>query len=92
MALSIHDLGQAREAAAGVLDDLGLEAYVFDVEPGETAFRVHVEYRTTAGWQTRDMQVAPRQLADAAGDARSRARLAEQWGDWLDLPVPGGAA
>ncbi|NIR98854.1 MAG: hypothetical protein GWO39_09375 [Gammaproteobacteria bacterium] len=83
MALSMSELAGARELAASLLEDLGLEAYLFEVEPRDEHWELVVECAVAQGWETVRLVVDRRALNDARDDPDHRRRLLQEWGTRL---------
>lgn len=83
MDFSEDDLRRAREAAEGLLEEMALAAYLYEVEPGQGDWWVRVECAVSEGWQTVELPVAPDRLLAASGDARVRSELLAEWGGEL---------
>jgi hypothetical protein len=83
MAVSGEELRRAQEAAEDLLEEMGLAAYLYEVEPGEDAWLVRVECAVSEGWQAAELPVAKDQLLAAPGDARVREGILEDWGGEL---------
>jgi len=83
MTWSAAELEQAREAVTVLLDELGLEAYLFAVEPREANWEVKVECAVQEGWETVTLPVELRALLASRVDREARARLAQTWGTRL---------
>ena len=79
MSISTQELAQARELVGQLLEALGLDAYLFEVEPGESRWDVRVECAVQGGWTTCELQVEKRQLLDGVGDAAVRQALLDDW-------------
>lgn len=79
MPLSITELYRARETAAGLLDDLGLEAYLFEVEPGTTEWEIRVECATEEGWEMLRFGVPFVDLVRSGDSDHQRHRLLDDW-------------
>jgi hypothetical protein len=79
MAWSAAELEQAREAVSALLDELGLEAYLFAVEPRDGNWEVKVECAVQEGWETVTLPVDIRLLLASPVDREARARLAQAW-------------
>jgi hypothetical protein len=92
MHLSARRLHDAREITAGLLEQLGLDAYLFEVEPRDGPWEVRIECARPDGWQTVLLAVEIERLLDCARDGAERARLLRDWGERLDgcrrLPAP----
>jgi hypothetical protein len=73
------NLLQAREAVAGILAALELEAYFFAVEPRGDSCEVRVEYPVTDGWKSSTVRVDDALLLASRTDAEARQRLVASW-------------
>lgn len=80
MAFSGSELAGARKAASTVLDELGLDAYLFSVEPREGNWELTLECAVEQGWQTLTLSVDIHELLASHTDAGVRSRLTESWG------------
>lgn len=78
MALSMLDLAQAREAMAGLLDEIGLEAYLFDIQPKDAQWELKVECALDSreGWERIVLAVPGDILLASRHDPAARERLA----------------
>lgn len=83
MALPTAGLARAREAASALLDALGLEAYLFAIEPREDAWELKVECAIDEGWQTTTLPVDIDLLLASRTDPDAWVRLAQSWGTRL---------
>ena len=84
MAVSGDELRRAREAAEDLLEEMGLAAYLYEVEPAPDHWLVRVECAVTdGGWQSAELPVAKDQLLAAGRNARIRESLLEDWGGEL---------
>jgi len=92
MHLSTRQLIEAKELAAGLLEELGLEAYVFGVEPRDGRFEVHVERALADGWQTVTLWIDPDDLARLRTDERVRTVLLQNWRERLAASQQPGSA
>jgi hypothetical protein len=68
-----------RAAIQSILDELGLQAFVFTYEARDSGSAVHVECATDGVWQTITLAVDPLDLLASAHDAAVRARVRESW-------------
>lgn len=73
------DLAPARAAVGTLLENLGLSAHLYAVEPREGRWAVIVECATESGWQRTELQAGPELLAAICGDAEARVALLAQW-------------
>lgn len=84
MTLSTVELAQARTAVAALLEQLGLTAYLFEVEPRDGAWEVRVECATAAKeWQSVVFPVDREQLGASIADETLRRKLLAQWAKHL---------
>lgn len=74
-----HDLINAREATAALLEQLDLKTYLFEVEADEDAWIVRVEWDRDGEWQTAAMPVQWDQLLTSRSDKATRQNLLKQW-------------
>lgn len=79
MEISTRALAEAKEAAASILQQLGIEAYLFGVEPRAGPWEVRVECACAGGWETTTLSVARQRLLASREDGRERALLLEEW-------------
>ena len=79
MALTTKNLIEARQAASLILEQLGIEAYLFEIEPKEETWELRVECATTDGWQSLILPVEEKLLLTSQQDAVARNQLREQW-------------
>jgi hypothetical protein len=79
MDISTEDLIQAKEAAAALLEDLGLTAYVFEVEPRAPLWEVRVDCAFGEGWQTVILAVDKDRLLASRRNALARTQLLADW-------------
>lgn len=90
MNISTRRLIEAREVTSGLLEQLGLEAYLFEVEPREGPWEVRVECAHNGQWQSATLTVDVVQLLSSRGNGALRARMLEDWGVRLAAcrPIP----
>ena len=84
MPLSIEELASARDAAAALLDDIRLEAHLFEIEPHEGEWELVVECAIATGWTTIRLPVDKDQLLISRDDARVHAALLHDWREKLE--------
>lgn len=92
MNISTRELVDAKEATADLLDELGLEAYVFEVEPRAQQWEVRVDCGYSGGWQSVTFPVDVERLCESRSNKTLRAQLLEDWGARLAAcryPGPG---
>jgi len=78
------DLARAKAAVGTLLENLGLSAHLYAVEPRDGKWAVVVECATGSGWQRVELRAGPELLAAIHGDAQARADLLEKWQAHLD--------
>jgi hypothetical protein len=78
------DLARARAAVGTLLEDMGLSAHLYAVEPREGKWAVIVECATGTGWQRVELRAGPELLAAIRGDKDARAALLAQWRAHMD--------
>ena len=83
MNLSIAELAKIREAISKLLDELQLEAYVFDVEPQEGQWLLTVECAIDEGWQTVTLKANKDYFQHGADDAVFHQLLLDEWREAL---------
>jgi hypothetical protein len=84
MALAIQDLAQAREVLAGLLEDLGIDASLFEVEPQEGHWKLTIECATRdGGWETINMSIDKDHLMRGDDDAVVHEFLVDELRDRL---------
>ena len=92
MTYQVKDIRNARMAVEGVLDGIGLRAYVYTVQPRERGWTLCLEYPVHQGWRQATLHVDPGELRASLDDARVRRRLCSAWARHMHLrqrsPLP----
>jgi len=83
MSLSITELAQAREIATRILDELQLDAYLFEIEPLEGQWEIKVECAVTGGWETVMLTASREILLRGGDDAVAHEVLLDNWREAL---------
>lgn len=83
MTLSMHELAQAREVVTRVLDELGLDAYLFEVEPHQGQWEIKVECAVDDGWESCRLSADREYLLRGIDDAVVHAVLTDNWREAL---------
>lgn len=86
MVLSASHILDAREAARAVLDEVGLNNYLFTVDPREDGWELKVEHPVIEGWQTVTLPVDRDLLLASRTDQGARRILAQRWRDRIRNP------
>ena len=68
-ALSVKELAQVRKNLDKILNELQLDAYVYEVEPHEGQWQLTVECATEDGWKTVKFSAKEEYLIRGADDA-----------------------
>ena len=81
MSISIEELAKARESVNKILDELQLDAYLYELEPRDDTWDLRVECacEIDGGWETTMIQVPKRMLLDSFDDETARQQLFEYW-------------
>lgn len=82
-AVSMQELARARETVGALLEALGLEAYLFEVEPRDGQWLIRVECAVAGGWTSRRLTAAADLLQGGAGDGPARRALLQAWREAL---------
>lgn len=77
--MSESDLAQARLAVGRMMEELGVTAHLYAVEPRGEVWAVVVECATESGWQRAELEAGAELLAAIRGDANARTALLGQW-------------
>jgi hypothetical protein len=83
MSISISELSQIREITKNLLEELQLDAYLFEIEPHEAQWELKVECAIEEGWETVTLTVVKEQLLRAADDPKIRRSLLREWHEAL---------
>lgn len=83
MKQSITELAEIREVVAKLLDELQLEAYLFEVEPKEDLWELNVECAIHEGWETVKLKANKDYFQHGADDAVFHQLLLDEWREAL---------
>lgn len=75
MQLSEKALIEARDTVQALLEQLGLAAYLFEVEPRADHWEVRIECAPNSGWQSSVLNVDERSLEACRTDAAARDQM-----------------
>ncbi len=78
MAMTSSDLIQARILIGGILDELALDAYLFEIEPREDYWELKVECAVEEGWGNYRIALDEQQLHAGFNGESERKALQEQ--------------
>lgn len=81
MSLSTMDLVKARETAKSILEELKLDAYLFEIEPHDELWELTIECACAidGSWKTVSLQVPKQHLLEGFDDDTTKQRLFEYW-------------
>ncbi len=79
MPLAITELSKARDTVADLLDELGLDAYLFEVAPRDDKWDVKIECAIGQGWETITLSVGKEMLLAISDEPNVRQRLLDEW-------------
>jgi hypothetical protein len=81
--LSVRMLADATEMAGELLEELQLDAYLFEVEPRDGTWALRIECAHADGWQVTELPLDVDRLLASRTDADERRGLLESWGERL---------
>ncbi|MFP4560681.1 MAG: hypothetical protein ACLFRB_07160 [Thiohalorhabdus sp.] len=84
MRISGDELERARAATEHLLEELGVEAYLFQVEPRDGYWEVDVECAVRQGWQRIVLRVGRERLLASWKQGEVRDALLAEWGSELE--------
>ena len=81
MSLSTSDLANARETARVILEELRLEAYLYEVEPKNDVWELKIECvcEIDGGWEMVTIKVPRQMLLDSHDDHSAKQSLLDYW-------------
>ena len=81
MTLSIVELAMVRDTTAELLDELRLDAYLFEIEPRDEQWELKVDCAVAAdgAWESVTLLVPKEILLLSRDDAATRQRLLAEW-------------
>jgi len=79
--ITTRDLAQTKEAVAGLLEQLGLSAYLFEVEPRSDGapWQVRIDCQVSGGWQSLSLPIDVDRLLQSATEGPTRDRTLSEW-------------
>lgn len=75
MMISIAQLARVREFLGGVLEGLGLDAYLFEIEPRDGQWEMRVECAIQGGWESVNRTLDGDLLLKSIEDEQLKQRL-----------------
>lgn len=79
MTQSMLELANAREIVRGLLEQLQLDAYLFEVEPKELRWEIRVECAINDAWQSTLLEVEAERLWASKEPGETRETLLVDW-------------
>jgi hypothetical protein len=81
MTLSIIELAKVRDTTAALLDQLRLDAYLFEIEPRDEQWELKVDCVVAAdgSWESVAFLVPKEMLLLSRDDAATRRRMLAEW-------------
>lgn len=73
------NLTRATEAVSDLLGRLGLQEYLFAVEPRGAECEVRVEYAATEGWKSATLHIADGVLLESRQDSSVHGEISRKW-------------
>jgi len=91
MTLSMQELAGAREIVRSLLEQLRLEAYLFEVEPHARNWEIRVDCGINEKWQSVVLEISSEQLTASREDGPAREALLTAWREQLGACARGVA-
>ena len=81
MSLTTVEIAKARDVASKILDELLLDAYIFELEPRDDVWELTVECACDidGGWESITLQIPRKILLDSFDNETAKERLFEYW-------------
>jgi hypothetical protein len=83
MSVSIDELTQARDVVYSILDELQLDAYIFEVEPHNEQWEIIIECAVAEGWERVRLFALREHLLHGVDDAVIHQSLLDNWRESL---------
>jgi hypothetical protein len=85
MALSIVEFAKVRDTVSELLDELRLDAYLFEIEPRDEQWELKVDCAVEAdgAWETITLSVSKQTLLLSRNDVPARRRMLTEWRERL---------
>lgn len=79
MSVSVDELTQARDVVNTILDELQLDAYIFEVEPRNAQWEIIIECAVAEGWERFRLSATYENLLSGVDDAVIHQSLLVDW-------------
>lgn len=83
MSVSVDELTQARDVVNAIMDELQLDAYIFEVEPRNETWEVIIECAVIEGWERIKLSASREQLLGESEDVVISQSLLSNWREQL---------
>jgi len=83
MKISTNELAEMRRNVSALLDELQLDAYLFEIEPKEAQWEIRVECAIDEGWETFLLTAEKDYLLHGLDDAVAKEVLLDNWREAL---------
>lgn len=79
--ITTRDLARTKDAVSALLEQLGLSAYLFEIEPKNDGapWEVRIDCEASDGWQSLSLPIDADRLLESATDAPTRAAMLSEW-------------
>jgi len=91
MTLSILELASAREIVRSLLEQLRLEAYLFEVEPHARNWKIRIDCGINEKWQSAVLEITREQLTASREAGPARDAVLTAWHEQLSACARGVA-
>lgn len=79
VSISVDELTQAREIVYRLLDELQVDAYLFEVEPHNEQWEIILECAMTEGWGRISLTISREDLLASGNNLTLRQKLLDSW-------------
>lgn len=83
MQLSSEDLQRARSTVETILNEIGLETFLFEIEPREGQWEIKLECPIDEGWEIFNLTASDEYLIRGENDAVVHEFLKDEWTETL---------
>lgn len=83
MSITVDELTRARELVYRLLDELQVDAYLFEIEPDKEQWQILIECAMNEGWERIRLGIAPEDLLASKDDVVLHKKLVSHWREKL---------
>lgn len=83
MQITSNQLIQARETVTTLLDEIGLENYMFEIKPQQGRWDINLECNTDQGWECIQLSANEEYIVRGKDDAVLHQFLIDEWSEQL---------